>query len=117
MKSKLTPYGKEIRKIRIDKNISASDHASKLGVTTAFLSNVERGKKPLPIQMLFQTFEFFKLNSTEENTLISALAKSAPMVLKIPTSNPDQAYAALILAQALLSKNFNPTKLKAFLSL
>ncbi|WP_417788699.1 helix-turn-helix domain-containing protein [Terasakiella pusilla] len=44
----LTPFGKIARKIRSAKGLRLLDVASELGVTSAFLSAVETGKKVLP---------------------------------------------------------------------
>lgn len=43
----MTPFGKEIRKIRIDADITMSDMAAAIEKTPAYLSAVELGDKPL----------------------------------------------------------------------
>ena len=44
----LTSFGKTLRKIRIDHDELLKDMASKLGVTVAYLSAVENGKREVP---------------------------------------------------------------------
>lgn len=43
----MTPFGKEIRKLRIDADITMSDMAKGLGKLPSYLSAVELGDKPL----------------------------------------------------------------------
>lgn len=47
----LTPLGKALRKLRIDRDQRLFDMAEKVGVTTAFLSAVETGKKSAPADL------------------------------------------------------------------
>jgi transcriptional regulator with XRE-family HTH domain len=44
----LTPFGIAIRKLRLDKGMRLLDLASKLGLSIAFISAVETGRKPIP---------------------------------------------------------------------
>lgn len=44
----LTPFGKRLRKLRIDQGELMKDMAARLGVTPSYLSAVEMGKKPVP---------------------------------------------------------------------
>lgn len=44
----LTPFGKAVRKHRIDAGMTLRAMADVLGVSAAFLSAVETGRKPLP---------------------------------------------------------------------
>lgn len=45
---KLTHFGKEVRKLRIDRNLILKDMADALGMSAAFLSAIETGKKSVP---------------------------------------------------------------------
>jgi transcriptional regulator with XRE-family HTH domain len=45
----LTEFGKEIRKLRIDKGLRLLDLAERLSMSSAFVSAVETGRKPIPI--------------------------------------------------------------------
>lgn len=44
----LTPFGKRLRKLRIDQGELMKDMAARLGVTPSYLSAVEMGKKSVP---------------------------------------------------------------------
>lgn len=57
----LTPFGKEIRKYRIDLEVSLKDMAERLGVTSAFLSALESGKKPIPEPFIGKVAAFFDI--------------------------------------------------------
>lgn len=48
----LTKYGKFLRKLRIDNGELLKDMAQKLGVTAAYLSAVENGKREVPLKWL-----------------------------------------------------------------
>lgn len=59
----LTEFGKEIRKLRIDLGITLFDMARATGVSSAFLSAMENGKKSVPddyIDVLAEKFEYVK---------------------------------------------------------
>lgn len=112
---KLTPYGKFIRKLRIDLNISQAEHATAFDVTPTFLSNMEKGTKPVSLQIINKTIEKFKLTGEQERELIYAVSQAAPLNIKIKPQNNEEALLLLQLGQALLNKNFNREKLKNFL--
>ena len=44
----LTPFGQIVRKKRIDKFLTLKEMADALGVSSAFLSAVEMGRKAIP---------------------------------------------------------------------
>lgn len=46
--SALTPFGIAIRKLRLDKGLRLVDMAQAMGVSSAYLSAVETGRKPIP---------------------------------------------------------------------
>lgn len=55
----LTEFGREIRKMRLDLGITLFEMARKTGVSSAFLSAMETGKKPVPtgyVEILAQHF-------------------------------------------------------------
>lgn len=64
----LTPFGKFIRKLRIDQGLLLKNMADALGVTSSYLSAVEMGKKAVPtewIESIARTFEFDELKRNE----------------------------------------------------
>ena len=76
--STLTAYGKFIRKIRIDRNINQKEHADLLNISATHLSNIEKGKKPISMEIINQTIEVLKLNADEEKAMIKEISLSAP---------------------------------------
>lgn len=48
MPMNLTPYGKAARQWRAERGIRQIDLASEFGVTAAYMSNVEKGRYPVP---------------------------------------------------------------------
>jgi len=57
----LTEFGKEIRKLRIDLGITLFDMAQSTGISSAFLSAMENGKKSVPddyVETLAQKYDF-----------------------------------------------------------
>jgi len=57
----LTPFGKALRKLRLDLDISLKDMAEKLNVSSSFLSAVETGKKKIPQNFLEKIITNYKL--------------------------------------------------------
>ena len=59
----LTEFGKEIRKLRIDLGITLFEMAQATGISSAFLSAMENGKKSVPdsyIDVLANQFEYVR---------------------------------------------------------
>jgi transcriptional regulator with XRE-family HTH domain len=44
----MTPLGKEFRKWRIDQGMLLGDMADALGISSSYLSQIEKGGKPIP---------------------------------------------------------------------
>jgi len=64
-----------MRKLRIDKNKSAQDLANFLGVTSSYISAVERGEKYIPLTWFYKLNEFYKLNIEERRKLADVITK------------------------------------------
>lgn len=84
MPAKLTPYGKEIRKLRVDAHATLKDMAPFLGVSMAYLSATETkgAGKVLSMDFLRSATQFF-VDRTEhskeyiENKLLKGLSKTS----------------------------------------
>ena len=113
--STLTAYGKFIRKIRIDRNINQKEHAELLNISATHLSNIEKGKKPINMEIINQTIDVLKLNADEEQAMIKAISLSAPLSIKITPKNETESLLALFFAQSLLNDDLDREKLKKFL--
>lgn len=69
----LTPFGKELRKLRIDQNKTLKDMADFVGVSSAFLSSVETGKRKINNDLVIKAALFFN----GDDTLLSKLKDAA----------------------------------------
>lgn len=56
---------KFLRKIRIDRDEIALDMANKLGVSPAYLSSVETGKRPMPVDWIETLCALYELNGEQ----------------------------------------------------
>ncbi len=64
--AKLTPFGREVRKHRVDRGETQSDVARALGVSVAFWSSIETGRRNIPSDLLQKIIEHFRLSNIEE---------------------------------------------------
>jgi len=72
----LTPFGKLVRKLRIDRGLRLKDMADALGLSSAFLSAVETGSKPVPASMADQVCRYFGLDPQQQRDLRKAVDAS-----------------------------------------
>ena len=72
----LTKVGKLLRQMRLNNDEILRDMATKLGVTSAFLSAVENGKKKMPKTMRSKIIKQYALNKDEVRTLDDAIMES-----------------------------------------
>lgn len=76
----LTNLGKFLRKLRIDHGEILRDMAENLGVSSAFLSAVENGKKKMPDAWLAKIKELYCLNEAQVAELKEAIIESSNTV-------------------------------------
>ena len=69
----LTRFGKFCRKLRIDRGEILYDMAGKLGVSSAFLSRVENGKKRPPEGWEEKLISIYNLQENEQKELRDAM--------------------------------------------
>ncbi len=79
-----TPYGKAVRKLRIDAGLRLKDMADALGVKSAYLSAVETGKKRNTDKLVDNTISFFA-----NETSISAERASSVLKPLVAQSQPE----------------------------
>jgi transcriptional regulator with XRE-family HTH domain len=88
----LTPFGKTLRKERLERGMMLGEMARKLKVGSSYLSQVETGKKPLSDSFVSKVADFFDLNTSERNALFRdaaasrALSKATSFNIKVPES-------------------------------
>lgn len=80
MKTKVTPFGRLLRKYRIDHGMVLKDMAEGVNVSTAHASAMELGKKRISEEFINNVAIFFKLDQKEIVELHEAAATSQPSV-------------------------------------
>ena len=112
----LTPFGKKIRKFRIDKGVRMADMADYLRMPASYLSAIEHGKKPIPGYMVdrvsayFEDFAFSKKRWRK-------LADKSVTTLKIDLTDADEIERQICLEIAREIKGFSKQKKKALLKI
>jgi transcriptional regulator with XRE-family HTH domain len=57
----MTPLGKEFRKWRIDAGMLLGDMADALGISASYLSQIEKGSKPIPPEFVGKAIRKFNV--------------------------------------------------------
>jgi len=81
----LTPFGKAVRKIRIDRSETLGDMAGALGISAAFLSSAETGKRNIPDDLIDRIVRHFGLKGAEAQELRTLALESRSSVKLKPT--------------------------------
>lgn len=68
----MTPLGKEFRKWRIDHDMLLGDMADKLGVSASYLSQIEKGNKPIPPGFTDRAVRLLKVDAATKAAWIRA---------------------------------------------
>ncbi len=111
----LTPFGKFLRKLRIDHGELLRDMATTLGVSPAFLSAVENGKRNVPNDWVAQLTVHYDLNATTQTALQQAADESTTFVkMNLTGASDAKREAALVFAREFQS--MDDESLQAFLS-
>jgi transcriptional regulator with XRE-family HTH domain len=76
----LTPFGKALRRIRIDRDMLLKEMADKAKLTPAFLSAVEAGRKSIPSDFVERIVRTNGLNEQDRDSLRQAADVSASSV-------------------------------------
>lgn len=76
MSIKLTSFGQYARKLRVDHGEFLRDMSESLGVTSNYLSAVERGKRNVPYAWVEKLEKAYDLNKEETDELTKAISDS-----------------------------------------
>ena len=76
----LTEFGKFCRKLRIDHNETQQDIANYLGVTTAYLSTVEHGKRNISEKLVDKLISRYNLSGAKLNQFKSTITNSISFI-------------------------------------
>lgn len=72
----LTPFGKQVRKYRLDADVKLSDMAAEFGVKPSYLSAVETGRKPLNDQLVQKSVAYFSKYCIDAKALLEIADRS-----------------------------------------
>lgn len=98
----LTELGKLLRKIRIDRQELLRDMAETLGVSSAYLSAVENGKRNAPQTWVEKITQAYGLDTNEAAQLRNAFEGSRDEVrISLQSVSSQQRNAAISFAKAL----------------
>ena len=98
----LTEFGKALRKIRIDRQQLLRDMADKLGVSSAYLSAVEPGKRRIPQDWVSKIASIYSLSCEEQADLQSAADNSVfDVTISLVNASEQKRNAVLSFARAL----------------
>ena len=84
-----TEFGKVLRKIRVDRDMTLADLAEVLGVSAAFLSALETGRKPVPPMFVSKVIAAIDLTGEVAESLRVTAAQSRSKAVVIPLAGKD----------------------------
>tara|TARA_B100001093_G_scaffold175190_1_gene167950 strand:+ start:3485 stop:3868 length:384 start_codon:yes stop_codon:yes gene_type:complete len=99
----MTPFGREIRKMRSERGVTLSDMAKALQVSPAYLSALELGKRGKPSKpMVYQICSYFNIIWDDAEKIQKLAAISRPRVV-VDTGDltPDATLLANLLADRI----------------
>lgn len=106
----VTSFGKYLRKLRIDRGMVLKNMADMLGVSSAYLSAIELGKRAIPDSLINAAASAFKLSDEEVNELKKQADISQPS-LKVDMSDAEDQNKELMLVFARKFKDLTPEQL------
>ncbi|MCU7963835.1 helix-turn-helix domain-containing protein [Shewanella sp. SM101] len=97
---KTTALGRLLRKLRIDRGMIMKDLAEVLGVSSAYLSAIELGKKAVTDKNILRMIEYFDLNPEDSAELRHAAKTSQPSIkIELKDSSIEQRELAVSFAR------------------
>jgi len=75
-----TAFGKELRKLRIDKDETIHTMAKKLGISISYLSAIEAGSRNIPQGMVDTIIEKYHLNKERSEIMRQSEAESSKSI-------------------------------------
>ena len=100
----LSNYGKVLRKIRIDKGLTMAQMAKAIGITSAYLSTIERGKRNIPKSLTQDIIGHYELSNEQVAELRNAECLSMDSV-EVDISSAGLHERILVLSLAKNLKN------------
>lgn len=102
----LTSLGKELRRIRLDRNEILKTMADKMGVSPQYLSAIENGKRKPTQNFLNTLFSIYLFDSEEKKVLKNAFFETTQDIrIDISQSDPIKKEASLAFAREIDNLN------------
>lgn len=102
--NQMTEFGKEVRKIRIDREMSLKQMADTLGVPSSYLSAVEKGRRKLTQEFVERVIDALRPNLGEELAIRDAAVESMEAIpLNISSMGSEAKKTAAVFARRLNS--------------
>ncbi len=112
----MTPFGERVRQLRQERGRMLKDMAAHLGVSSAYLSALERGERGKPTWALIQgVLQYFHIIWDEADELMRLADLSDPRV-RIDTANADPRATLLANRLAREIRGMNPEELDQMLA-
>lgn len=86
----LTPFGKKVRKLRIDVGVTLKSMADAMGVTSSYLSAIETGKRAITDQLLNSIIGFFNNAGVSAAEDLKVAARDSQQSVEINLSGKNQ---------------------------
>lgn len=114
----LTPFGKEIRRLRLEheKVPRLKDMADALGVSSAFLSSVESGRKSAPSELVDQIGKLFRLDASRTAEL-HRLARASTKAVQLSLTGTSEKSRELAVTFARRFPSLSEDEMTNFLEL
>ena len=98
----MTPFGKFMRNLRLDRGLMLKDSANKLGLTSAYLSALEYGKKGVPGDLLISRIVSEFGLDRKQITQLKGSVRNSTTRFEVPAKSiPDAFVTANIFARHL----------------
>ena len=112
----ITPFGKSLRNIRMDRGMLLKDMAQDLAVTSSYLSAVEVGKRNVPEDWPQRIGKLYGLTDKEiENLEVAATASASQIKLDLSEASHESRELAVAFARRF--NDLTPKNQKEILSL
>lgn len=111
----MTPFGERVRRLREERGVTLKAMAEELGVSSAYLSALEHGKRGSPTWLLLQRIiAYFNVIWDEAEELQDLAARSHPRVV-IDTAGLDPAATELAFLLSAEITKLSPQSLHALI--
>lgn len=96
----LTPFGKALRVFRVENGELLKDMAVRLGVTPAYLSAIENGKKEPTDELMTRLYKAYDFSSEQKEELEAAKVKTQKYI-KLSFEDDEDGDLGLLFARSL----------------